>query len=218
MKFFIKVIFLGLLIGFSFQSYAAYAQDSAQDIVPLDEMLNPDMLEKKEKPKVPTTAADYGNFYFEQCINEDDPIFTPSEKEILCGCTAAKMTELLPVSDFRILNQDSKAGRTVRQNVLLYAYAPCMPYVIQEYARKDCLRSEQTQNIGAGRESICRCVGQRVDKEVAMTAIDLIEIFNMEHPEKIDFLKYYFMGPLYESTRWSNTKQCIYEQSYSRHN
>lgn len=214
MKIFTRCLFLMLFISFGFQSTLSYAQTLEEDIVPLDEILNPDMIKPKDDKKAPVTASDYANAYFEKCNTEDQVIFTPSEQEVLCACAAANMSSVLAVRDFELLEIDSADGDLVRQNVMLYAYAPCASYIVPEYARKNCFTSPQLQHISVGRERVCLCAGERVEKLVSKISLDLIEIFHMHHPNKVDFIRDYLMSPNYEFTLRQSIRQCLYEQNY----
>lgn len=216
MTLFIRFLILLLLFGFGFQSNFSYAQNSKDDIVPLDEMLNPDMVKPKNNKKAPVTAADHANAYFEKCNSEDHVVLTPSEQEVICACSAANMTGVLTVREFKALNAKSEDGDIARQKALLYAYAPCISHVVPEYARKDCFRSDTLAQIRVGREKICACAGGRVENTVALSAVDLIERFNMYQPEELDFLKFYFMDPTYEFTLKQAIAQCAYEYNYAR--
>ncbi|MDH5723749.1 MAG: hypothetical protein OEY94_10585, partial [Alphaproteobacteria bacterium] len=54
-----------LVISFGFQSTLSYAQTSDDDIIPLGEMLNPDLIKPPVDKKAPVTPSDYANAYFE---------------------------------------------------------------------------------------------------------------------------------------------------------
>ncbi|MDH5723042.1 MAG: hypothetical protein OEY94_06945, partial [Alphaproteobacteria bacterium] len=192
----------------------SHAQTSDDDIIPLGEMLNPDLIKPPVDKKAPVTPSDYANAYFEKCNSEDQVVFTPSEQEVLCACSAANMSSLLSVREFKLLDVDSKEGDVVRQNVMLHAYAPCARYVVPEYARKDCFSSPQIKNVSVGRESVCLCAGDRVEKVVSKTSLAIIERFHMHHPDEINFLKDYFMSPDYEFYLRHSVGQCLYEQNY----
>ncbi|MGH1404430.1 MAG: hypothetical protein ACRBDL_09310 [Alphaproteobacteria bacterium] len=209
------LVFVLCLGGLPTYSYAQTETDGAAQ-PSLSDILNP----KEEKPErdVPITPALLSNDYFKSCIAKESLAFSDFEKELLCGCVSAKMSELLEVDDFRYLESKTARGRDVRSNILAFAYAPCMEYPIEAKVKDDCMVSPDLQEIVSGKEVICKCATNKFTQYLHDHANAVFLQAQKYEPTTLNPLEYYIVNLGYYSLVKKYTQTCKYNVMYEREN
>ncbi len=209
-RFFAIAIFSILI----FASSHSIAQSNGDASKSLDDILNP----KVETDDKPLTAALMANRYYKTCIEEKSLSFDDIEKDILCSCVAAKMSENLTVDEFKGLDKKTKAGKKARNMMLAYSYAPCMGYVINKKASTDCYISKRLDDIIIGKSLICKCVADRFKQHIALDAPRMIIRSQLYEPMDLNPLERYFMEKDYHAQHRIIMNQCRFDFEYHRDN
>lgn len=193
---------------------AAFAQND--DIENLGIILNPDVDYGNDGK--PLTAAIMANYYYNQCTSQESLAFTDEELDILCSCTAAGMSKVLTVDEFKTLSQDNRKGLDARGKALAFAYAPCMEYAIAPKVRGNCMQSRHLQDIVVGKRQICRCTVDSYQQLIKETAPKIVMEGIKYDPMTMNPLEHHFTTTNYLQTLNSSIKFCRFRDKYKRDN
>ncbi len=166
----------------------------------------------------PVTAASMANHYYKTCTSKDSLVFDDIEKDILCSCTAAKMSENLTIEDFMMLDNKTPKGKDARGRMLAYSYAPCMEYVIEKKVSTDCYVSKRLDDIIIGKSLICDCVAERFKEHISLVAPRMITTYMLYEPMGMNPLEDYFVKKDYYAQHDVFMRQCRFDFEYSRDN
>lgn len=166
----------------------------------------------------PLTSAIMANHYYGVCASKKNLAFDEEETKILCGCNAAKMSEVLTVQEFKDLDKNTKTGKKARGKALAYAYAPCMKYVTEKKVKDDCYVSNKLNDIVVGKRSLCKCVVDNFKYYFDHNATSIITRATHYDPMTMNPLEDYFIGADYSSQRGNFIKQCRFKFLYKRDN
>ncbi len=210
----IPILFLCVSV-MTFHSYAQTEENSAPP-PSLSDILNPQ--EEEEVRDVPITPALLANDYFKSCVAEETLAFNEFEKQLLCGCVSAKMSELLEIEDFKHLKAKTSKGRDVRSNVLAFAYAPCMEYPMETKVTDDCMISPELRDIVSGKELVCKCAKDEFIQHMHDHANTIFTQAQKYTPTTLNPLEYYIVHLGYDSLVNTFTKKCKYDVMYEKQN
>lgn len=188
----------------------------AQNAPSLDSILNEG--ENYGNNGKPLTSAIMANHYYKTCTMEQSLVFDEEEMKTLCGCNAAKMSEILTVQDFQNLYNQNDKGRDARSRMLAFAYAPCMEHVIEKKVRYDCYSSSQMDDILRGGKLICDCVVDKFTGYVSRNAANIILTSTHYAPMSLNPLEHYFTTRNYNGQHKGYMRQCHYKFVYDRDN
>ncbi len=214
-KFPIKIILLALFSCLICTAYSGtvFAQD--EDVKTLGEILNGPQ-ETYGNDGKPLTSAVMANHYYKNCVAQDSLAFNEKELEILCGCTSAKMSEVLTVEEFKRL--PIKNGKDARSKMMAFAYAPCIEYIIEDKVTRDCMRSNKLRDIIVGKSLVCGCVNDLFKKYLIADAKNIISRSTLHDPMTLNPLEYYFTGDGYTSQHRGFLESCNFKFRYERDN
>lgn len=165
----------------------AYAQDTNNRSA-LDDIFNPKDPNADNTPKTPASMA---NEYYKSCVAQESLAFNDYEKDLLCGCTSAKMTEFLEVDDYKHLHSSTMKGRDIRSQYMAYAYAPCLQYPMESKVADDCKYSPKLADIRFGKDQICQCTVETFQIFFQKYAADIFKQAQVYHPRTLNPLEYY---------------------------
>lgn len=211
---FLFLLCLGLFSDVSF------AQGNGSDEpVPIDKDLT---TPKKPEPPQPKTIEDLANVYYKKCVARDNKAFIKSEKETLCGCTAAKMTEMLTFKEISLLETEDplgqNGGQMARKKFLTLIYVPCMPYATKHFTKSDCYSNQRIKKVPIGKVAVCKCVSDELTSYVDRLSPTIIYDSAIKNPMSLDPLEEYFISEGYNITRNRIIEGCIYNLSYEKQN
>ncbi len=186
------------------------------EVKPLGDILNP-KTEYDDDGKA-ITSASLANKYYKKCINENSLIFDDIEKDILCSCTAAKMSETLAIEDFKNLDKKGSKGKESRGRMLAYSYAPCMEYVVEKKVTTDCYISKNLDDIVVGKSEICKCVSDNFKQFIKLEAPKMITKYMLYEPMGLNPLEDYFKKKDYWAQHKVFMRQCRFKFEYYRDN
>lgn len=205
-----RLLFLfALLLFFPLPSSA---QDD--DVKPLSEILNPPIDYGNDGK--PLTSQIMANYYFKNCIKEDTLVFEQDEKELLCACSAANMSQHLSVEEFKALDKDTVKGRNARGKAIVNGYTPCMEYVMESKIMRDCSKSKQLRDIIIGKSKMCGCTTNYMKSFMTRDGAYLIMNTLEQHPMSLDPLEYYFREDGYFNQLEHYLKGCIRTEKYGQ--
>lgn len=198
------------------QPSTTYAQNDDDAVKSLSEILNPDI--NRNAYGNPQTAQEMANQYFATCNNDKMLSFSPTEKETLCACMSAHMSETLTLEEFRALKTNNAKGRDARSKALAYGFTPCMNYVMEPRVKVDCYTSKNVSNLITGKKGICECTAKRFAKHFQAEIPHVIREATRHEPMTLNPLEYYFVNGNYDTLHKMYLEGCFYEYRYSRDN
>lgn len=211
----IMVMCCALSMGLSPHMIAHAQIDTAQDVETLDDILNPDRVQRDGWPVTLETLA---NDYYSTCVSDDDGVFTADQRNMLCACTAANMAKKLTVEDFNNLDKQTIEGKDARGKAIAFSYLPCMQYVFSDIVRADCYRSPQLSNIITGKKTLCQCTVNHFEQYMSRDGTFIIMEALKHEPETLNPLAYYFKHKNYKSQHRHFVKQCHFHFRYNLDN
>lgn len=205
---FLPLFLLMVLISLSTTS----ARADNNEVKSLGEILNPQ--EKNNTLKL--SPIERGNFYYENCMQTESLAFDKNEKETLCTCTAAKMTNLLTNKEFSHLYKDSKEGSNARMKVITYAYTGCMNYVIEKKIRKDCATLPFLDTVFHGKKQVCACAVNQYNELMSKAAPEIFMDAIKYDPMTLNPLEHYFTSDAYYYNVKRYAKACRTKLLYEK--
>ncbi len=197
-------------------SMPAFVSAQNNDVENLGIILNPDVDYGNDGK--PLTAAIMANYYYGQCVQEESLAFTDEEKDILCSCTAAGMSKVLTVEEFKALYQDNRKGLDARGKALAFAYAPCMEYAVAPKVTGNCMQSKELEDIVVGKRQICRCTLQYYTQLLNETAPRIVMEGIKYDPMTMNPLEHHFTTTNYLQSLGSMIGHCKYRSLYGKDN
>lgn len=184
----LRLLSLALLII----TLPAYAQE---DVKTLPEIVNPSV--DFDNDGKPITALVMANEYYKSCVKEETLVYNEEEKQLLCACQSANMSEHLTVREFRRLKSDSAAGREARGKAVAYGFAPCLNYVLESKTTRDCMKSKKLNDLIFGKKKICACATNLYQNVMSRDGSYIIMDSTKYEPMSIDPMEYYFRQDSY---------------------
>jgi hypothetical protein len=112
-------------------------------------------------------SKEMADAYYGNCKNQPSPNMTPETQDLMCACTAAKMTEGMNVEDMRAMAQNNQNGRDALNKMLINVYAPCIQYPAKEHYKNTCMSNPQTKALSKTPKKLCGCMAEKVSGYLA---------------------------------------------------
>lgn len=200
-------LFLLLLLVISAPAYAQ------EDVKSLPEIVNPSAdFENKDQPITATVLA---NNYFKTCVAEESLVYEDYEKELLCACQSANMSEHLTVDEFKRLKSKSAKGREARGKAIAYGFAPCMEFILESKMTRDCMNAKQLKDMIFGKKKVCGCAVNHYQSIMTRDGSYIIMDSSKYEPMSINPLEYYFRQDSYINQLNALIKACRVDVQYS---
>lgn len=164
------------------------------------------------------TGEDFANMYYEKCVSEKQDVFVEREREILCTCMAAKMSETLTLSEFQALERKTVAGRDARGKVVAFAHLPCMSYVMDSKIHRECRKLPVVQKLITGKNTLCGCTKNRYKKYLIQNASFIAQNARLNEPMSMNPLAIFFEGREHNYHIKNFTKKCKFDIDYNKYN
>lgn len=165
------------------------------------------------KPLTPKIMA---NNYYKQCNKVNSYFLGPDEQNILCSCSAAKMSEMLTVQEFKDLGKPNLKGKDARGKMLAYAYAPCMEYAVKDVVQRDCMAHKDLREIVVGKSKICGCVINKYNTFLNENGTHIIMSALHYDPMTMNPLEQHYVEGQYDVQLNMFVRQCRYVHHYNQ--
>lgn len=178
-------VFLFLLLPFN-----ANAQD---DVLSLPEIVNP----SQSRNTGPVTSLTMANDYYKVCVKEESLVYEDEEKELLCACKSANMSEHLTVEEFRNLDSKGVNGREARGKAIAFGVTPCIEFVLDSKVERDCMNSNRLKDMIFGKRKVCGCATNHFKNVITETGTYHIMEAVKYDPMTLNPMEHYFVQPAY---------------------
>lgn len=168
-----------------------------------------DVYIKKDKPAPPAkemTATEMANTYFENCQKKQSAIMTNDTQEMLCACTAAKLSENMTVAEMEAMYTDTPEGQNMRNKMLLQVYAPCIEYPTHDLVLKGCLENDVKLK---RKKQVCGCMAQNMSNYISVNAQSALISALQENPKSTDPLSTLLQSPTFAAQAQQTLAACV---------
>ncbi len=209
-RYIIPVILLSL---FTTSNFVA-AQENDDSVKSLEEILN---LKTKENLSS-ISPEERRKIYFKKCMAIKSLAFDREEREILCSCTASKVSDTLTGQEFEELYKNTKIGREARMRIIAFAYTDCMRYAIKTKIYKDCRVLPIMRRIMQDKRKVCECVADHYERNLNEGAAHIIMEGVKYDPMALNPLEHHFTTDAYYNTLKQIGKVCRAKVIYYQNN
>lgn len=163
------------------------------------------------KPSAPQTIGDKANLYYQSCIKQKHPLLKGEMLGLFCGCTSAKMTEVMTPEQITTMGEDSVEGQYQRNRMTLFIYTPCIEYPTKALILDQCLNNKEARKGMRNPKKTCGCLAEGMGKYMREKAPKTIERALMVNAGDIDPLRVLLESPDFDSKTQYLMRACVAE-------
>lgn len=168
-----------------------------------------DLYLKKEEPVKELTSKDFANQYFQNCVEAENKTLTSQSQEMLCACSAAKLSENMSIEEMKAMQQDSAFGQEMRNKMLLEVYAPCIEFPTHDLVLASCLNDPTKL---PQKKEVCHCLASSMGQYISQNAQVALMSALQQNPNSLDPL-----GTLLESPSFNAKSQKIFGECVQKY-
>lgn len=103
-------------------------------------------------------SKETANSYYSNCIKAAPAQgFSQTGQQMLCACTAARLTQFFTMEDWKIMNAaDPAIARPAHNKMMINVYAPCMGEPVRERYYNRCIGTQGRQ------QQLCTCTADKL--------------------------------------------------------
>ncbi|MCC6597300.1 MAG: hypothetical protein IT559_00735 [Alphaproteobacteria bacterium] len=162
------------------------------------------------EPMAPdATIDDFANRYYANCQAQQHPLLQGKNLELLCGCTASRLPEVMSVEQVQQMQEDSEEGQYQRNRMLLFVYAPCIEYPTRALILDQCLGDPQVQAGMKNFKTVCSCLADEMAAFMKEHAPGTIRNALRANQKDIDPLSTLLQSSAFDAASKSKMTECI---------
>jgi hypothetical protein len=128
----------------------------------------------------------FANAYFESCMKAEHKSFTPQGKEMMCGCTSAKILEELSEEELRVMGANTPEGQIVRDKITIHVYAPCISFPTSDLIYTRCMQDVAVKSMLKKHAEVCACLGEGMAEWVNKNSQTFMAATLRREPNNLD--------------------------------
>ena len=215
----ILAITLGVALPIAAEIYVKPKSQTTQ--APQEEVEPPAPALQEAEPVTPpiegtieaTDNKAFANEYYKNCMAQDHAVLKGNDKEMLCSCTSAQLTEHFTQEQMQTSMEDSEDGAFQRARLALNVYTPCIEYPTNALVTDNCLSNPQVQAGIPNYQAVCGCVGDKMGAFMKIKAPAYMRSALAENPEDLDPLRVLLESDLYNDNTQGFLNACIKEHA-----
>ncbi len=130
---------------------------------------------------------DMANNYFANCLKApNQQQVTPQTQQMLCACTAARLTQYFTVEDMKSMADPGQVGRNALNKMLVNIYAPCMEFPAREHYYNTCMSNSATASVTNNPQKVCGCLGDQMAMYLKVHGPSVFEQILSRNPNVTD--------------------------------
>lgn len=102
--------------------------------------------------------------YFRNCMTSRIKTMSRKAHEMLCACTAGKITEFMNASQIDAMLANTREGKHQRRRLVTLVYTPCMDFPVRNIVRKNCLANTEMRRTLRSYQAVCACLGEEMGR------------------------------------------------------
>ena len=157
-------------------------------------------------------SKETANAYFNNCIaQKSEQSFSPQAQDMLCACTAARLTQFFSMEDMATMTNPQAAPDAQRgafNKMLINIYAPCMEEPTREFHYNACITNPQTAQYGDPAK-ICRCMADEVATHIKINGPSVFEELVARNPNISDPMSALTDDPSFQTFAQSKLLGCL---------
>lgn len=176
-----KILFLFLLVAFSFPAHA-------------------------QTP----VSKEQANAYFANCVKAPpQPGLSAKAQQMVCACTAARMTQFFTIEDMKTATTPNAPGqREAFNRMMVDVYAPCMEEPTREYHYNACITNPQSARYG-NPQIVCECMATQVANHMKTNGAAVFRDILARNPNIVDPMSALADDPAFTRFAQSKLLACI---------
>lgn len=179
----------------------------------------PDVPELKEpEPQVaePKSIGEMANTYFRNCLAQEHPMLDAENKQLMCGCTSAKIPEVMTLEQMKEMANDTPEGLEQRNRMMLFVYTPCIEYPTRAMVLYRCLDDPKLKALLGNTQPMCSCLAGNMASFMREKAGPVIELAIRNNEKDIDPLRKLMESRAYEINEHQTLQGCMKDTNYKQ--
>ncbi len=150
------------------------------------------------------------NAYFENCIKAPPTTMSERGQQMLCACTAARLTQFFTLEDMQAMSSNQTAiARPAFNRMLINVYAPCMEEPTREYHYKSCIENPQTAMLGKHPDGLCSCAANALATHMRFHGSEIFTQILAREPMITDPAAALFEDPEFQTLAQQKVMDCL---------
>lgn len=156
-------------------------------------------------------SKETANTYFQSCVKQTtaNQSFSQQGQQMLCACTAARLTQFFTMEDWQNMMKDDPAvARPAYNKMLIDIYAPCMGEPAREYHYQSCISSPDIVKLG-NPTKICQCAAEQIAVYMQGNGSNLFQRLLSRNPNATDPNALLFGDSEFQRIATEKTMKCL---------
>jgi hypothetical protein len=153
------------------------------------------------------------NQYFSNCVQSSaktEQRFSPQAQQMLCACTAARLTQFFSVEDMQTMaNTSDPNARIAFNKMLINIYAPCMKEPMREYHYAQCISNPQTGRLTNNPQKMCACAADQLGIQMEVYGSQMFEKILSQNPTIEDPMGAVYSDPEFQTLAQKKALECL---------
>ncbi len=178
----------------------------------------PAAIDPAPQPPAPQQRSinDFANDYYANCKKQKHPVLKGEALEMLCGCTSAKIPDVMTVTQMEATQYDTPEGLKQRNRVLSDVYTPCIHYPAQALIFDQCVNNPQVSSSMKKYKHVCKCLADNMAGFMKENAPATIDQALKDNPENLDPLRALLESPTFNEASQVHMKACVMKHELGR--
>ncbi len=174
----------------------------------------PELQAPEQTPVEPQNIEEMANTYYRNCMAKQHPMLDGENQQLLCGCTSAKIPEVMTFDQMKAMGEDTPEGLEQRNRMMLLVYTPCIEYPTRSMVLYRCLDNGQLKAVVGNTQPICSCLANNMALFMREKAGPAIELAIKRNQKDIDPLGMLMQSRGYERAETQTLHGCMENTNY----
>ena len=158
-------------------------------------------------------SKEMANKYFNNCVQSSaktEQRFSPQAQQMLCACTAARMTQFFSMEDMQTMaNTSDPNARVALNKMIINIYAPCMKEPMREYHYAQCISNPQTSQLTGNPQKMCACAADQLGIQMEVYGSQMFEKILSRNPTIEDPMSAVYSDPEFQTLAQNKALGCL---------
>lgn len=173
---------------------------------------HPPQAQPRQQPKTQpqnNESTTFANQYYKNCLAGENEVLKGDNLQMMCACTAAKISENMNAEDLQAMGKDTPEGLAARNKMVLEVYAPCMEFPAESLMQHRCVNTPALHGKTTDLEALCSCVAKSVAGYIARHGPAVMESALQENPENLDPMSALVNSPEFDRQSRAGFLKCL---------
>lgn len=157
-----------------------------------------------------TISKGLANSYYKNCNANDDPRMSDNAQDSLCGCTAAKIMDVMSAEEIAGMTTNIGPGRIAYNKMLTTVYGPCMQAPVEEILYQECMNDKNIKEFMLrNTPMLCRCTAYGSGRTLIRESTEIMPRLLKGYPNMTDPLDYILADRVFRQKAYANLYECL---------